>query len=312
MKALKATINTLFFAADGRLRDVFKGLSFVLLFQVIGVILIRLIIPLVGDSPFYLSWMINMITATSVMLALVIYVRWIDKSAIQKYGLTSKKLSIHTLVGASAALCLIALAILLQGSRTSLDYNPGTSIEDQNYLLVLGTQVIRYLFGSLFEELLATSFLFVFIYELRIIKLPAIKFGTALAITSIVFGLLHGLNPNATFLGVFNLMLFGMLTSIYFFKSKSIVAPIAFHAFWNLTQNNLFGLANSGQESMAWILQTSLKGPDLLTGGAFGLEGSLLLTLPLLIVNGYELYSIRNSIYHHFIDSNPPVLRRVQ
>lgn len=45
---------------------------------------------------------------------------------------------------------------------------------------------------------------------------------------------------------------------------------------WNFTQGYVFGAEVSGSSQPHSILQTSVSGPDLLTGGSFGPEASIL------------------------------------
>jgi hypothetical protein len=48
----------------------------------------------------------------------------------------------------------------------------------------------------------------------------------------------------------------------------------ALDAGWNFAQGSIFSLAVSGHEVKNGLLTTQLSGPDWLTGGAFGIEGS--------------------------------------
>ena len=52
--------------------------------------------------------------------------------------------------------------------------------------------------------------------------------------------------------------------------------PIGIHWAWNYTQGNIFGLAVSGSEAGENMLTTIVNGPDIITGGAFGPEASII------------------------------------
>ena len=58
--------------------------------------------------------------------------------------------------------------------------------------------------------------------------------------------------------------------------------PIALHFSWNFFQGPIFGFEVSGIELNSLIVQ-EITGSDLLTGGDFGLEGSALLSVLLLL-----------------------------
>lgn len=52
------------------------------------------------------------------------------------------------------------------------------------------------------------------------------------------------------------------------------------HAFWNMIQGNVFGISVSGFAiARSTIFNASLQGSNLLTGGEFGIEASILCTL---------------------------------
>lgn len=104
-------------------------------------------------------------------------------------------------------------------------------------------------------------------------------------VSAIIFSLAHGMNPNVNVLGLVNIALVGVLFAYMFIATNSLWLPIGYHITWNYFQGNVFGFAVSGL-SPHGIYNVSVEGEnDLLTGGAFGLEGGLLATL--LIVLGY-------------------------
>jgi hypothetical protein len=54
---------------------------------------------------------------------------------------------------------------------------------------------------------------------------------------------------------------------------------IGFHVAWNFTQAGVFSGAVSGAFEQPGLLKARLEGPELLTGGAFGMEASLVALL---------------------------------
>jgi hypothetical protein len=56
------------------------------------------------------------------------------------------------------------------------------------------------------------------------------------------------------------------------------------HAVWNWAQGNLFGFEVSGQAAAGGTLFNFMEiGPDVITGGPFGPEGGLAVTIVLII-----------------------------
>ncbi len=101
-------------------------------------------------------------------------------------------------------------------------------------------------------------------------------------LSSFFFAVMHGLNPNLSILALVNLALYGLFAALYALREESLWGVCAFHAVWNWAQGNLFGLAVSGQETgVGTLLDLMETGPDWFTGGAFGPEGGLAVTLAL-------------------------------
>lgn len=110
----------------------------------------------------------------------------------------------------------------------------------------------------------------------------------ATVVTSILFGALHLLNPNAELLGALNIALGAIAWVLGLLYFRSLWFPIGWHAAWNFAQFFIAGLPNSGiaVKSMGLsgttLLVTELSGPRWLTGGEFGMEASLVKTIVLI------------------------------
>ena len=106
----------------------------------------------------------------------------------------------------------------------------------------------------------------------------------AIGISSSLFGILHLGNAGVTFLSVLNIILDGVLAGLLFIYTDSIWLVVAQHGTWNYVQGNLLGFQVSGTGADASIFSFTMgDGPDWLTGGAFGAEGSIITTLVLLV-----------------------------
>ena len=106
----------------------------------------------------------------------------------------------------------------------------------------------------------------------------------AIAISSSLFGILHLGNAGVTVLSVLNIVLDGVLAGLLFIYTDSIWLVVAQHGTWNYVQGNLLGFQVSGTGADASIFSFTMgDGPDWLTGGTFGAEGSIITTLVLLL-----------------------------
>ncbi|GAA3891792.1 CPBP family intramembrane metalloprotease [Sphingomonas limnosediminicola] len=96
----------------------------------------------------------------------------------------------------------------------------------------------------------------------------------ALFVTSALFGLAHAWNPNSNVLAsIFIAVEAGVLLGGAYMLTRSLWMPIGLHAAWNFTQGYLFGVPVSGVAEKG-LVGAKLSGPELLTGGPFGLEAS--------------------------------------
>ncbi len=107
----------------------------------------------------------------------------------------------------------------------------------------------------------------------------------ALLITSAFFGVMHLPNPNVSLPGWANVVLAGLLLGWAYVLTGQLALPIGVHITWNFCELFVYGFATSGLPSMGWLLGSELNGPGLWTGGAFGPEAGLVVTV-LLLVDG--------------------------
>jgi membrane protease YdiL (CAAX protease family) len=105
------------------------------------------------------------------------------------------------------------------------------------------------------------------------------RFGTGVgvALSAILFGGLHLLNSGATLWGAIAIAIeAGVTLALCYAATRSLWLPIGFHFAWNLFESGVFGTTVSGASNTAHgLLNTTLSGPAIVTGGSFGPEASL-------------------------------------
>ena len=104
----------------------------------------------------------------------------------------------------------------------------------------------------------------------------------ALIISSLVFMIMHLGNPNIGIFPLVNLFLAGIFLGIYTIHKNNLWFPIGAHLTWNYLQGPIFGFEVSGNKINS-LFEQKPNGHELLTGGNFGFEGSIILTLFLMI-----------------------------
>lgn len=99
-------------------------------------------------------------------------------------------------------------------------------------------------------------------------------------VSSLVFGVVHLMNPAATITGaIFISVEAGVLLAAAYMLTRRLWLGIGFHISWNYTQSAVFSGVVSGSVADPGLFKTVMTGPDLLTGGSFGLEASLIACL---------------------------------
>ena len=110
----------------------------------------------------------------------------------------------------------------------------------------------------------------------------------AIVISSLVFGLIHILNPDGTIMGGILIVLITPQLIYAYLKTGQLWLPMGLHLGWNFFQASIFGFAASGNVSPSLISQSPV-GPEWLSGGKFGAEGSVLI-IPVTILSYFLVH----------------------
>lgn len=106
---------------------------------------------------------------------------------------------------------------------------------------------------------------------------------TAIFTVGALFAVLHGGNPNSTWLGLLNTAGFGILFGYAFLRSGDIWLPIGLHFGWNFTLP-LFGVNVSGLTMRLTGYRMEWSADTLWSGGPYGPEASILATAVLAVL----------------------------
>jgi membrane protease YdiL (CAAX protease family) len=100
----------------------------------------------------------------------------------------------------------------------------------------------------------------------------------ALLTSSLIFTVIHFSNLGIHPLGLINTFLAGLLLGITYILTRNLWLPIAFHFSWNFVQGPILGFKVSGF-SFHSLLSMEVTGNEILTGGEYGFEGSIVCTV---------------------------------
>jgi membrane protease YdiL (CAAX protease family) len=137
--------------------------------------------------------------------------------------------------------------------------------------------------GAFVEEIILRGIIF---------RITEERLGTwmALGISVVLFSLLHLASPGATVMSTLVVGLeAGILLSAAYVLTRRLWLAIGIHFAWDFSQDAIFGVASG----VKGLVRTELKGPALLTGGIYGIEGSVLALLACLAVGAYLLLRAR-------------------
>ncbi len=101
----------------------------------------------------------------------------------------------------------------------------------------------------------------------------------AVILSSLAFAGVHVDNPSVGKLALVNIALAGVLMAVAYLRTRSLWVAIGLHWGWNWFQSAVFDLPVSGIAFDVPGYDALVLGPDAMTGGAFGPEGGLLVTL---------------------------------
>jgi membrane protease YdiL (CAAX protease family) len=97
----------------------------------------------------------------------------------------------------------------------------------------------------------------------------------AVAISALLFSLAHLPNEGVSVLAIGVIAAYGVLQAALYMKTRRLWICIGTHIAWNYCVSQVFSSTVSGHAATDGLLRGELVGNALLTGGAFGIEGSL-------------------------------------
>lgn len=185
-------------------------------------------------------------------------------------------------LGVLFAVLLIGAADVLIIATTPLRHRLGNGFP-------LAELAAVYLPAVVHEELLFRGYPFQKLWRRR--RWFAVLFVSAL------FALSHAFNDSVTPLALANVFLGGVILSLAYGIYERLWLPIGLHLGWNLMSGPVLGYSVSGWIPDASLVRTEGYGVELLTGGGFGIEGSVLMTAVELVAAGLLWWKLPKSKY---------------
>ncbi|GGY05397.1 CPBP family intramembrane metalloprotease [Massilia dura] len=213
-------------------------------------------------KPYRSGWPL-LLAACAIVAGYRLYVRKIEKRDVTELSLAGARGELFAGLGLGALLMATCSVLLLAGSIYTY-----TGMAHWSALLKpLPEQV----FVAFLEELLFRAVLF---------RLLEKSWGTsvALAVSTLLFIAAHLPSEHISLLGVLATAVASAALSAGYIATRRLWVPIGMHFAWNYLFDAVFSIPVSGHPANGWI-QVRASGPEWLSGGGYGVEGSIVAVL---------------------------------
>lgn len=192
-------------------------------------------------------------------LSYAFYVIKVEKRAVSELALAGawREYGVGFVLG-GLLVCISMAGIAALGGLRALSVAPGG---------VFVLPLLMHITVGLIEEMVTRGIFFRVVQE-------SLGSWLALLASGLLFGAMHLVNDNVSALGVADTAVAGVFLAAAFLLTGRLWLCAALHAGWNFFQDGVFSLSVSGHPVKQGLLVTELAGPDWLTGGAYGIEGS--------------------------------------
>lgn len=255
------------------------GIVMVLVLLTVGQLLGGLaLLPLFGTDPMELltermdlaTQQVTLLSFGGAALLLALWMLAKERRPFGSIGFTTgTRPAANVALGAVVAAVLVSIPVLV-------NLLSGASVSSGAHSAGMGV-VLLALIG--FAVQAGTEEIFIRGYLLQVVFR---KWGlvAAVLVQAVVFSVLHGVNTHISWVALFNIVLVGLLLGLWALAEGGLWGVCAFHMVWNWLQGNVYGVPVSGMDLQETLLRTPpVPGSeDLLTGGGFGVEGSLVTT----------------------------------
>jgi hypothetical protein len=228
----------------------------------------------------------------SVTISVFLARKFLDRRSILSLGLkTDLRALWDLLVGIGIAAAMMAFIYALEWAFGWLSFE-GFAWQNQSMDAVLiGTleMLLVFILVGWEEELLSRG------YHLQNLT-AGINLAWGVILSSLIFALMHLGNPNVSFMAVLGLIAAGFFLAFGYLRTRQLWLPIGLHIGWNFFEGTVFGFQVSGLDIYRLVEQT-VQGPQIFTGGEFGPEAGLILIpgLALGVALIYVYSRIRNN-----------------
>jgi membrane protease YdiL (CAAX protease family) len=271
--------NLLINVNEGRPRSGWRLMAHFLLMLVLFPIVGTLFVYAGRATPL-LAFLADTAFISVVVITLSVYLarRWYDRRSFVSLGLRwDGEASRDLLAGILIAGVLMGAIFLVELAFGWLKFDGFATIDAAS----LGYWAFVFILVGWYEELLSRG------YWLQNLE-DGLGTQWAVFISSAIFGLAHLSNPNASWIAVLGILGAGYFLAFGYLRTRHLWLPIGLHIGWNFFEGPVFSFPVSGLDT-ARLLNHTVSGPELITGGAFGPEAGLIV-LPALLLGALLIH----------------------
>jgi len=204
-----------------------------------------------------------------VLLLLAWIMSRIERRKVGAYGLPLQRSALSSFVRGYFFWGFLPLAFLLLVLRVTHAFYFGNVTALNATILGWGLLWFAvFLLVGLFEEYMLRGY---FLYTLA----DGIGFWPAAIIQAILFAGVHLGNAGETKIGIVTAGFFALFAAAPLWRTGNLWLAVGAHAGWDWGQTYFFGVSDSGFQAPGHLLNPHVaQGPDWLTGGTVGPEGS--------------------------------------
>ena len=171
--------------------------------------------------------------------------------------------------GRAACSRLVEISVLIAAIASFRGYHFGSLSEH-------GASIWKWaLFWALFFVVVGLFEEFAFRGYLQFTLADGIGFWPAACVLSLGFGLLHRLNPGETWTGAASVAMIALIFALALKRTGNLWFVVGWHAAFDFGETFLFSVPNSGGVFEGHLSNATMAGPEWLTGGSVGPEGSI-------------------------------------
>jgi CAAX protease family protein len=235
-----------------------------------------------GQQPAGYTFPIILVLSEVVAFLLLLFLSWImskiERRSMGIYGLPLQKPAVSLFLTGYVFWGFLPLSIMLLVMRAAhVFYFENLGLHGRQILIWGALWGFAFLMVGLFEEFVFRGYVLSTLAE-------GIGFWPAAIIMAVVFARAHMGNSGETRIGIVGVAAFALFASATLWRTGNLWLAVGAHTGWDWGQTFFYGVSDSGLPSTGHLINSHSAGPDWLSGGKTGPEGSVFCLILLVLM----------------------------